>query len=752
VRLVAAASVAAVLSLLGHPAAAADAEAGLAQVLESYRGLALGTTSLPVQNRVLQVGHMKMTFATGALYPLVGKGGEVLGFFFKGTGRYDYASADPADRMVLATNVQRNAPRLVLNNEGVWDEFSEALLFSAAPVVGELATASGPGPDGSVASGFQRIWSRVALTYLPYDHLAAEARLNGGRMQYVYAEFEGAREITGYTMDRVRTFDEVLTAFRKFQGVDVRFPETLSQQDAPIAGASQQRVALKDARIEVSTADNRSGSIVSDLTFDSQWSGLRVVSFNLMNNRKEESYDWAATKNALEVTKVLDASGNPLPFSHRYHEILVQLPAPVDDGDFFQLRFETEGDVFTNPGGGRDDSYFQFLRAPWYPMTTDESFFTFNLKVRTKKPWLPIASGTTVALRETGDGYELETRSNTPSTYVTVMGGNYKSREEKIGNITYRVHGYAMARKQVMENLPKLADAIVRFYESQLGPYPFEELDIVEIPSYGFGIAPSGVVLITTEAYRPDLDWLSAYLSGGVNNRLAHEIAHHWFGHKAAPASDSEAWLAESFAEYLAGMAMAALNPDERQTKGWKGMMSGWKGHSKECTGAPLERASFLGGARGGEDYWCLVYNRGPLVLHMFHTMIGDQAFFAVMKKILDNANFKLIDVDDVKAAQKTVLRNDMGWFFDEWTYKAGIPEVRVTHHMEGNVLSGRVEQAPERFIKMVIPLVLDYPDGRRDVRVFVQERPSQDFRYELPAVPKKVTVDPAGNNLAVYR
>src|SRR6185436_7390169 len=316
----------------------------------------------------------------------------------------------------------------------------------------------------------------------------------------------------------------------------------------------------------------------------------------------------------------------------------------------------------------------------------------------TKKPWRPIASGSTVALKETDDAFELETHNTEPAHLLAVLAGNYKTREEKIVNITYRVHGYAMARKQVLEEMPKLADGIVRFYESKLGPFPHDELDIVEIPSYGFGIAPSGVVLITTEAFRPDLDWLSAYLSGGVNNRVAHEIAHQWFGHKAYPRTDSDAWLSESFAEYLAGMAMAAMNPDERQVKGFKGMMAQWKSYSKECPGAGLDRAAFLGGDRGSEDYWCLVYNRGPLVLHMFRANLGDQAFYGVLKKILDDANFDLIGLDDVKKAQKAVLRTDMGWFFDEWAHKAGIPEVRVKYTVDGSVLSGRVEQAPGDF------------------------------------------------------
>jgi aminopeptidase N len=209
-------------------------------------------------------------------------------------------------------------------------------------------------------------------------------------------------------------------------------------------------------------------------------------------------------------------------------------------------------------------------------------------------------------------------------------------------------------------------------------------------------------------------------------------------------------------AEYMAGMAMAALNPDERKVMGWKGMLAGWKGRAKECASAgPINSANMLGGEKAYDDRQCLLYNRGPLVLHMFRTSVGDQAFYAVMRKLLETT-LEPATVEDVKEACKGTLRADMGWFWDEWIQKGGIPEVRFTYKVESAggrpVLTGRVEQAPASFIKMTIPLIIDYADGKRDVRVFVQDDWNKGFRFELPAVPKKVTIDPANNNLAVYR
>jgi hypothetical protein len=77
-----------------------------------------------------------------------------------------------------------------------------------------------------------------------------------------------------------------------------------------------------------------------------------------------------------------------------------------------------------------------------------------------------------------------------------------------------------MARKNVLDNMPKLAAAMVKSYSATLGPMPADELDIVEIPEYGFGISSAGVVLLTTEAYKPHQDEIANY--------LARESTHGW--------------------------------------------------------------------------------------------------------------------------------------------------------------------------------------------------------------------------------
>jgi aminopeptidase N len=255
---------------------------------------------------------------------------------------------------------------------------------------------------------------------------------------------------------------------------------------------------------------------------------------------------------------------------------------------------------------------------------------------------------------------------------------------ESIDGLTVRVHAYAMARRNVIENLPKLTAALVKFYTGVLGPMPAEELDIVEIPEYGFGISPSGIVLLTSEAYKAREGDIAEYMSRGINSRLAHEVAHQWFGHKAWQFDPSEQWIGESFAEYFSGLAIGALAATDKTVVGFNRMLAEWRADDRHCSDvAPISMANTLGGENGRKERRCLLYSRGPLVLHMLRTSIGNDRFFAATKRFLDTANIGPATTDDYSKAVSDVVQMDMRWFFDQWVRRSGNAHVDVEQHVE---------------------------------------------------------------------
>ena len=702
----------------------------------------------------------------------------MLGLFFEGRASYAYTTEDAIDRQVLRDNLAHRSSARLLRDGKVTDEVTEALIFFASPLFEELWSAEhGAGepnrplsPDAE--SAFRVMWRNLRQTELEYDHLATEALLNGGGAQYVFTMMRGRRDTVGHAVDRVRYFYERLYSFRKLQGIEVRLRNKLSEQLLDGGPTEHPPVAiLRKAHFDIVTEDNRSGSIISDLTVEAGRDGVRVLPMNLMNNRSLSSWAWESKDKQLQVVRVIDEDGSELPFSHRYHEILVQLPVALHRGETRQLRFETEGEVFTSflahptrlsgfPVGSADD-YFDLFIEPWHPepFGWSKEPFTSTLRIRTRKPYRPVVTGTVTAFREEGKFYELEATATQEPGQLAIFAGKYKTKEQRFDDRIIRVHAYAMANDRALGTLLGLSHYFLDYFEHILGPYPFEELDIVEVPYWGFGIAPAGMVLLTSEAYNPQEGFLSRLFSRGINSRLAHEIAHQWFGHQVNSASQRDNWLTESFAEYLSGLAMAVSGADEHKVAGFKRMHEEWWREAKFAKDAgPITAANMLSGDLAFRMRYGLLYNRGPLVLHMLRTYIGDDAFFAVLREFLKRANNGMVTTEDFEATASDVLGSDLTWFFDQWIRQGGIPVLHVEHRVETNdagepVLVGRVEQEPDGpFKKLYLPLILEYKGGEKEVKLLFLDQPTQEFRIALTRTPKKVLVDPAHNNLVIYR
>jgi aminopeptidase N len=468
------------------------------------------------------------------------------------------------------------------------------------------------------------------------------------------------------------------------------------------------------------------------------------------------------------VKRVIDREGHELPFAHRYHTLLVQIP-PLQTGEAdVRISVETEGEIFLDWKRRHDDSFFALLGA-WWPLPTerrDNQHFSFDLDTRTRAPWRSVASGTEVALKEGHEWIETDSHGEASPFYINVLGGKYVTHEETIDGRKIRVYGYAMARKNVIEGLPKLAGAMIRFYSGALGPMPADDLDIVEVPEWGFGIAPFGMVLITSEAFKPRHDYnidqydarddFNDYVVRGINARLAHEIAHQWFGHKAVPEREQDDWIAESLAEYWAGLAMGTMADPNKGVAGFPQMLARWRGEAPNCEATgPITSVNEMGGSQWYRDRYCLLYHRGPLVIHMLRTLIGDERFVSSSKLFLDRAAIGPASGDDFAKAVTDTVQSDVGWIVDDWIRQGGTPDLKVDYKVTtssgGKHLAGTItESGSGGFKRLYVPFVLDVA-GKSQARLVFVDQPQTEFDLDIPVSTTSVKVDPAKNNLVKY-
>lgn len=153
------------------------------------------------------------------------------------------------------------------------------------------------------------------------------------------------------------------------------------------------------------------------------------------------------------------------------------------------------------------------------------------------------------------------------------------------------------------------------------GEYPFNELDVVAMPTTGFGMEYAGVLNLAQ----------SFYGEGGGAYAIAtpHEVAHLWFFDLVGNDQPDEPWLDESLANYAVYLYY--------ENVGWQEMQDAMMNNIflyryKAAQNLGIDRP--VAGPVSGYDasnYINMVYSKGPLFLHAVRERIGDDAFFAAL-------------------------------------------------------------------------------------------------------------------------
>lgn len=270
------------------------------------------------------------------------------------------------------------------------------------------------------------------------------------------------------------------------------------------------------------------------------------------------------------------------------------------------------------------------------PTGWGRAYFKARVRVQTRKPFRPVATGRTTSFREDGESCELESESDAPGWDLGVFAGTYRSQTLDEGPLRVDVHAYGLAAPGRLAALARRASALLDTYTRMLGPLERTQLSLVEYPSPDAGgLSPGGSAILTSYTFSPEVPQAASPRGPGPDALLAHELAHQWFGHQAIPADWlRDNWLVESFAEYVAAVALDTAAGGYA----FERMHQGWRRRTARCADLPIAAANDLAGEQAAGDRTCLLYDRGPLVLHMLRAIAGEERFFSILRDYLDSA------------------------------------------------------------------------------------------------------------------
>jgi aminopeptidase N len=155
-----------------------------------------------------------------------------------------------------------------------------------------------------------------------------------------------------------------------------------------------------------------------------------------------------------------------------------------------------------------------------------------------------------------------------------------------------------------------------------------------------------------------------------------------------------------------------------------------------------------------GAEYFQLIYGRGPLVLRMLHSLLGEDKFFLVLHNVVTKYAHKSLSTEDFARETSAVAGQDMSWFFKQWIQEPGVPDLYITqsivHEGGKTFVAGHVRQQDRAHFKVLILPFVYSVGGQRAAKLVVMDKPDMDFKAELAPGAQDVVLDP-GKSLLAY-
>ena len=147
---------------------------------------------------------------------------------------------------------------------------------------------------------------------------------------------------------------------------------------------------------------------------------------------------------------------------------------------------------------------------------------------------------------------------------------------------------------------------------------------------------------------------------------IPHELAHQWFGNLVTTENWSNYWLNEGTAEFMAGQYWATKHGRHAED-------DFYLDEYRRFLDADAKRRVPLASFNSNN-----VYTKGALVMQMLKKHLGPERFWAAINRYLVRHSFGNATSDDLRRAVLHATGQNLYWFWDQWIYGAGYPELSV--------------------------------------------------------------------------
>ena len=381
-------------------------------------------------------------------------------------------------------------------------------------------------------------------------------------------------------------------------------------------------------------------------------------------------------------------AGLPAPFTRPADQVVITLDhvygagenltvglhysGPPQSGGFGSFAWSTHGNPASPVISTLSEPWYAYTWWPCKESTTDK--FTTETWITVPDTLIATSNG---LLQGTdvlaGNKKRYRWASNYPiATYgVAVTCSNYSTRTDTYthlgANMPVTFYAYPENFAGSQTGMDRIVPMLTTF-SNLFGQYPFvnEKYGIVEF-NWGGGM---------------EHQTLSSQSDFG-ENLSAHELAHSWWGNSITCATWHDIGLNEGFAAY--SEALWDEFKAGGSTSGYFSRMNANKPSSPGTTGSvyvtnPSSVSTIFSSTN--------VYGKGAWVLHQLRHVVGDVAFFQILRDYYTNFQYSSATWQDFTASASATYGQDLTWFVNQCVMRTGAP--KFSHGWANVTLNGQ--------------------------------------------------------------
>jgi aminopeptidase N len=391
------------------------------------------------------------------------------------------------------------------------------------------------------------------------------------------------------------------------------------------------------------------------------------------------------------------------------------------------------------------DDYARYL-VPIYDHPSHK--FPTETLLTVPKGFYAISNGALKEQKKNDDGtvtYHWIQEKPIPAYLMTMAVGKFKVYTEKHGDLEVIYYAEPKWDKETVYRSFGKTPEMIKFFEDKLKvPFPWAKYGQIAATNFVMGGMENVSVTTQTDATFHDKKAHKDYKSEGL---VSHELAHQWGGDLITCKSWSHGWINEGWATQMQNEWKKHDLGESEYLYEQLGKQEAYFSEDKEKYRRPIVQTKWKYGFDVFDRH---LYPGAAWRYYMLKHLVGEEVWWDVLNHFLTSNAYQSVETIDLQRAFEEKTGKSYDWFFDQWIYKAGYPEVKIncSYQPKKKQLKVKLEQKQEHDLTVEafrFPLTIEcfYENEKNQRYTLDVEEKIHTYYFSLPEKPERIEIDP---------